>query len=92
VTFSEVCRRGIGKRAGEVLGRSENPGRAGGAIAGEAGSWAGRRVEDWQVVISAVPKWPEPAGERRGCTKDGLVLVFLSTLVGTVGSLEKPCE
>ena len=63
-----------------------------GAIGGEAGSWAGRRVEDWEVVISAVPKWPEPAGERRGCTKDGLVLVFLSTLVETVGSLEKPCE
>ena len=46
----------------------------------------------WQVVIPAVPKWPEPAGERRCCTKDGLVLVFLSTLVGTVGSLEKPCS
>ncbi len=42
--------------------------------------------------ILAVLKWTERLGARRDCTKDGLVLVFLSTLVGTVGSLKKPCS
>ena len=44
------------------------------------------------VVILGALKWPERLGERRGFPKVGLVLVFLSTHVGTVGSLEKPCS
>ena len=51
---------------------------------------AGRVVGCRKVVAPGVLKWPERLGERRGFPKVGLVLVFLSTHVGTVGSLERP--
>ena len=80
--------RAMGEEGGRAGGRNWE--RAG-AIGGEGGRVTGRRVGCRMVVALGVLEWPEPVGERRGFPKVGLVLVFKSTLVGTVGSSEKPC-
>ena len=65
---------------------------SGGRSGGDGGRVAGRVVGCRMVVAPGILEWPERLGERRGFPKVGLVLVFLSTHVGTVGSLEKPCS
>ena len=78
--------RGIPERDWEERDEREEGGRSGGEGRRVAGRVVGARV----VVILGALKWPEPVGERRGFPKVGLVFVFLSTHVGTVGSLERP--
>ena len=91
----KLNRRGTG-RNGRNGKRAEKAGGTGEeresvrAIGGEGGKVAGRVVVGRKVVALGVLEWPEPVGERRGFPKVGLVWVFLSTHVGTVGSLEKP--
>ena len=80
--------RGIPERDWEERDEREEGGRSG----GEGGRVAGRVVGARVVVALGVLEWPERLGERRGFPKVGLVWVFLSTHVGTVGSLERPCE